>query len=111
MVYVSNGQTKTPGRGGHRQGQRAAQGHAQTQRAVHLETNRELMLSKTLEDAIEQVLIGGNHLALLIGADHPSYHASAQEALEHYYLTDNMRAYDVWCCWKNIMQLRDKTGK
>ena len=55
-------------------------------------------------EAIQRVLRGGNHLALLIGADHPPYSATCDEALEHYGSCD---AYEAWCCWQTIMQLRD----
>lgn len=60
-------------------------------------------------DLLERVLIGGNHLALLIGADHPPYSASHDEALEHY--RQNHDGYEAWCCWRTIMELRDATGR
>lgn len=56
-------------------------------------------------ESLERVLIGGNHLALLIGADHPPYTASHDDALIHY--RQNHDAYEAWCCWKTIMELRD----
>jgi hypothetical protein len=57
---------------------------------------------------LDSVLVGGNHLALLIGADHPSYSASFDEAMEHYYcVVQEPDLYEVWCCWRAIMLLRD----
>jgi hypothetical protein len=56
-----------------------------------------------LEAAFDGVLIGGNHLALLIGAGHPPYTATPGYALEHYGSGDT---YEIWCCWRSIMQAR-----
>jgi hypothetical protein len=59
---------------------------------------------------VERVLIGGNHVALLIGADHPPYTASHDEAREHYRIRrsgTDWNAFEAWCCWRTIMQLRD----
>jgi hypothetical protein len=61
-------------------------------------------MTQKLISAISEVLIGGNHLALLIGADHPLHTASSAEALEHYGAGDR---YEIWCCWRAIMRLRD----
>ncbi len=57
---------------------------------------------------VEKVLVGGNHLALLIGADHPPYTASHEDALTHY--RQNHDGYEAWCCWATIMELRDVIG-
>ena len=54
--------------------------------------------------AAKNVLIDGNHLALLIGADHPPYSAEPLAALEHYGVGDT---YEIWCAWRSVMQLRD----
>ena len=53
-----------------------------------------------LEAALDSVLIGGNHLALLIGADHPLHTASHEEAMAHYGSRD---IYEIWCCWRTMM--------
>lgn len=59
-------------------------------------------MSNPLLEAIDGVLVGGNHLGLLIGADHPPYGATHAEALEHYGAGDR---YEIWCCWNAIMRL------
>lgn len=57
---------------------------------------------------LERVLIGGNHLALIIGADHPPYTATHDQALEHYVGENHDHdGYGAWCCWRTIMELRD----
>lgn len=56
------------------------------------------------DELLERVMIGGNHLALLIGVDHPPYSAPPDDALSHYGAGDK---YEIWCCWRAIMQLRD----
>lgn len=65
-------------------------------------------LLEEAERALESVLIGGNHLALLIGCDHPPYTASPDDALEHYGAGD---VYDIWCCWRSIMLARATLSK
>lgn len=77
---------------------RAALAAFRTQAAAEAKAREEGLL-----EALEGVLIGGNHLALLIGADHPPATASCDEALEHYGSSDT---YEVWCCWRSIMQAR-----
>jgi hypothetical protein len=59
-------------------------------------------MSKALEQAIERALVGGNHLALLIGSDHPPHTAEASQALEHY---GAGAQYDIWCAWRALMNL------
>lgn len=61
-----------------------------------------------LEDALREVFIGCNHLALLIGADHPPYEAEPPVALAHYGAGDQ---YEIWCCWRAIMLARLALGK
>ena len=56
-----------------------------------------------LEAALRHVMAGGNHVALLIGADHPPYTTTHDKALTHY---GAGYAYDAWCCWKAIMEAR-----
>lgn len=59
---------------------------------------------KALETALRSVMVGGNHVALLIGVDHPPYTATHDEALTHYGAGDQ---YEAWNCWRNIMHARD----
>lgn len=57
---------------------------------------------------LQRVLVGGNHLALLIGADHPPHTANHETARAHYHIhRKGQDAYEAWCCWKTIMELRD----
>jgi hypothetical protein len=56
-----------------------------------------------LEAALLNVMVGGNHVALLIGVGHPPHTATHDKALTHYGAGD---AYDAWCCWKTIMEAR-----
>jgi hypothetical protein len=60
-----------------------------------------------LVEAGDRVLIGSNHAALLIGADHPPASSSCDEARAHYYATKNPDAYEAWCCWKTIWEFGD----
>jgi hypothetical protein len=62
-----------------------------------------------LEDALRLVMIGGNHVALLIGADHPPADASHEAARKHY--AGQQDAYEAWCCWQTIMMARDVLGQ
>lgn len=63
--------------------------------------------NKVLEEALDGVMIGGNHLALLIGADHPAYGTDHYAALEHYGAGDH---YEAWCAWDAIMLARQALG-
>ncbi len=58
-----------------------------------------------LRAVLEKVLVGGNHLALHIDADAPSYKVDFESALE--YFGDDGVAYDAWVCWATIMNTRD----
>ena len=58
-----------------------------------------------LEAALQNVLIGGNHAALLVGADHPPYQTEPNEARLRY--AGRHEAYEAWCCWRTIMRARD----
>jgi hypothetical protein len=58
-----------------------------------------------LEEAIENVLVGGNHVALLLGVDHPPYTWEPANARLMY--LGRQEAYEAWCCWRSIMQARD----
>lgn len=61
-----------------------------------------------LRAALRSVMVGGNHLACVIGPNHLLHTASYEDALQHYGPGD---IYDVWCCWKNIMEARAKLGE
>lgn len=60
-------------------------------------------LGDGMAEALAGVMLSGNHLALLIGADHPSYSARPSDALEHYGAGDQ---YEIWCAWRAIMHAR-----
>lgn len=63
---------------------------------------------------LKDILIGGNHLALLIGHDHPPHTATDDEANEHYCcILRQPDLYDIWLCWRSIMRARDilNTGR
>jgi predicted MPP superfamily phosphohydrolase len=77
--------------------------------------NRRIQTAKDAADEIEKlraalrsVMVGGNHLACVIGPNHLLHTASYEDALKHYGPGD---IYDVWCCWKNIMEARAKLGE
>ena len=59
--------------------------------------------NERLRAALVRVMIGGNSLALIIGADHPPYGTSYDEALAHY---GGGVKYEAWCCWNAIMEAR-----
>ncbi len=61
-----------------------------------------------LRAALQSVMVGGNHLACVIGPNHLLHSASYEDALKHYGPGD---IYDVWCCWKNIMEARAALGE
>lgn len=64
--------------------------------------------------ALECIMTGGNHLALQITnsfGEHPPYAASFDDAMQFYGVgvqgwDGNAWKYDVWVCWKLIMQAR-----
>ena len=56
-----------------------------------------------LEAALQKVMIGGNHLATIIGATHPQAGTHPAGALEFY---GPGHQYDAWCCWNAIMVAR-----
>ena len=58
---------------------------------------------EALQAVLDSIMIGGNHLALLIGPDHPPFTALPLDALEHYGAGD---IYEIWCCWRSIMTAR-----
>ena len=56
-----------------------------------------------LEAALQKVMIGGNHLATIIGATHPQAGTHPAGALEFY---GPGHQDDAWCCWNAIMEAR-----
>jgi hypothetical protein len=60
--------------------------------------------AKALMQALDLVMIGGNHLATHIDFDGPNWHATPDEGLAHYGAGP---AYDSWCCWRAIMKARE----
>jgi hypothetical protein len=56
-----------------------------------------------LEAALQKVMIGGNHLATIIGGTHPQAGTHHAAALEFY---GPGHQYDAWCCWNAIMNAR-----
>jgi hypothetical protein len=56
-----------------------------------------------LEAALREVMVGGNHLAIIIGATHPQAGTHHAGALEFY---GPGQQYDAWCCWNAIMAAR-----
>lgn len=61
-----------------------------------------------LEAALQKVMIGGNHLATIIGATHPQAGTHPAGALEFY---GPGHQYDAWCCWNAIMVARAALGE
>lgn len=57
---------------------------------------------QTLANALHEVAVAGNHAALVIGANHPLYTATPDEASVHY--GDDLDRYNVWVCWAMIMR-------
>jgi hypothetical protein len=73
-------------------------------RAIRLgDKARGLLVVQT--DALNNAMVGGNHLATIIGAgDHPPYVATFGTGLSHY---GSGPVFDVWCAWRGLMLLRD----
>lgn len=63
--------------------------------------------NKRLREALNTTLVGGNHLGLVIGADHPHFDATHEDALTLYGPGDK---YEAWCAWKAIMYARAALG-
>lgn len=59
--------------------------------------------NERLRAALINVMVGGNSLAQIIGADHPPHGTPYGEALAHY---GSGVKYEAWCCWNSIMQAR-----
>lgn len=57
-----------------------------------------------LEAALRQCMVGGNHLPLIFGVDHPHAGVPA-DAARQFFGPGNK--YEAWCCWDAIMRARD----
>jgi chromosome segregation ATPase len=62
----------------------------------------EAKLAKAVE-ALESVMVGGNHLAILLPDTFPPAETKPLDALEIMGAGDS---YEVWCCWRSIMLAR-----
>ena len=71
--------------------------------AIALVNGEQAALIEQLEAALQKVMIGGNHLATIIGATHPQAGTHPAGALEFY---GPGHQYDAWCCWNAIMVAR-----
>lgn len=67
------------------------------------ENNKLRAENEKLRAALESIMVGGNSLAQIIGADHPPHGTPYNEALAHY---GSGVKYEAWCCWNSIMQAR-----
>lgn len=83
--------------------------HTYDEYAIHSDLELEAADEiEKLRAALQSVMVGGNHLACVIGPNHLLHSASYEDALKHYGPGD---IYDVWCCWKNIMEARAALGE
>lgn len=57
-----------------------------------------------LEDALRSVMVGGDHLQLIFGVDHPHAGVPHEAALRVF---GPGSRYEAWCCWSAIMLARD----
>ena len=62
----------------------------------------EANLAKAVK-SLDGVMIGGNHLAVWLPDDHPTADVEPLAALEQ---IGAGVTFDVWCCWRSIMQAR-----
>jgi hypothetical protein len=62
--------------------------------------------NERLRAALGSVMVGGNHLATIIGATHPQTGSHYEAALQFY---GPGNQYEAWCCWNAIMQARALT--
>lgn len=61
-------------------------------------------LAEGMARALDSTMIGGNHLALLIGPEHPPHTTNPMDALAHYGACDT---YEIWCYWRAVMIARN----
>lgn len=59
--------------------------------------------------ALEKVMVGGNHLALLIGNHPPA--GTDLDTVQAHYLPHHPKMYEAWCCWNTIMEARATLSK
>lgn len=57
-----------------------------------------------LEAALRLCMIGGNHLPLIFGVNHPHAGLPVEAALKVF---GPGAKYEAWCCWDAIMRARD----
>lgn len=62
----------------------------------------EAKLEKVVE-ALDGIMVGGNHLAVWLPDNHPPADVEPLVALEK---IGAGVSYDVWCCWRSIMLAR-----
>jgi hypothetical protein len=55
------------------------------------------------EEALDGIMVGGNHLAVWLPDNHPPADVEPLVALEK---IGAGVSYDVWCCWRSIMLAR-----
>lgn len=60
--------------------------------------------NRALREVLERVMVGGNHLAIHLPENHPPYTAAPEQALS---AIGAVVEYDIWCCWRSIMNARD----
>lgn len=60
-----------------------------------------------LEAALSRCMIGGNHLAVWLPEPCPPVETEPLDALEQ---IGAGAKYDMWCCWRAIMQARAALG-
>lgn len=66
------------------------------------------LLVPELREAMQSVMVGGNHLGLVIGDNHPAYTENHESARKHYGTGFH---YEAWCAWKTIMHARAALAK
>ena len=76
--------------------------------AIALVSGEQADRIEQLEGALREVMVGGNHLATIIGATHPQAGTHHAAALEFY---GPGHQYDAWCCWNAIMAARAALGE
>ena len=67
-----------------------------------------------LQEAVDRMMIGGNHIATYRSARWPDYPLDGltrDQQCEHALrMLGAGRDYDMWCCWSAMMQVRDDLG-
>lgn len=66
-------------------------------------------MEKATRESIERLFISGNHLAsLTIQRNLPEYSMTTDEFLDKWGPGED---FDIWFCWKRIMEFRDQLDK